>query len=456
MALRIAAISLAPLAAAKTLKVTWSDCAADVGAKGTVTSISPSEVDTATPFEADVTVSVTEGFNSATAKVTGHADHLPFPGITKDLCGDILTCPVAAGDLSGKVTGIDLSTLGKFIAEVDARVVVTADNGDVMGCADLKMTGESWESIVADVNSKAKNWEAAVPDRFSSVEEAAKLLGAFLPGDEHYATPPTREVLEASSLPESFDAREQWPHCGGMADVRDQSACGSCWAFGSTDSFQDRACVATGKDIRYSAEDTAFCSDAGYGCNGGNSAWSWFQETGVVTGGDYTDIGSGSTCLPYSLAPCAHHVPATSKYPECPSSEYPSPSCSGGCSEDGYSTSYKNDKVRASSAYGVSGVSKIQTELMNNGPLYVAFSVYADFPAYKSGVYKHTSGSFLGGHAVELMGWGTMNGEDYWLVKNSWNEQWGDHGFFKIARGTDECGIEDSVSGGEISATVTV
>lgn len=96
--------------------------------------------------------------------------------------------------------------------------------------------------------------------------------------------------------------------------------------------------------------------------------------------------------------------------------------------------------------------SQIQTDLMTNGPLYVAFTVYGDFETYKSGVYKHTTGGMLGGHAVEMIGWGTEGGEDYWLIKNSWNEQWGDGGLFKIARGVNECGIEDSVSGGLISS----
>merc|ERR1712080_359280 len=103
--------------------------------------------------------------------------------------------------------------------------------------------------------------------------------------------------------------------------------------------------------IKYSPEDTGFCSSAGNGCNGGNSAWSWFRSSGVVTGGDYTDRGAGDTCYPYSLAPCAHHVPATSKYPACPSGEYPSPSCKRSCTEGAYTKSYSSDKVRASSSY---------------------------------------------------------------------------------------------------------
>jgi len=317
--------------------------------------------------------------------------------------------------------------------------------------------GKSLVEIATEVNSLQTTWTATVPLKFSSADDVKSYLGAFLPGDAQHKKLPEKTMVSASDadIPKSFDSRTQWPECTVISDIRDQSSCGSCWAFGSTDSFQDRACIATGKDVRYSAEDTAFCSDAGDGCQGGNTAWDWFTYTGVATGGDYTDIGQGDTCLPYSLAPCAHHVPATAKYPACPSGEYPSPQCTGSCSESSYGKSKKEDKLKATDAYSVRGVKNIQTELLNHGPLYVAFTVYDDFPTYKSGVYKRTSSSALGGHAVELIGWGSESGTDYWLVKNSWNEQWGDNGLFKIVRGTDECGIEDDVSGGLIGATPT-
>jgi cathepsin B len=56
----------------------------------------------------------------------------------------------------------------------------------------------------------------------------------------------------------------------------------------------------------------------------------------------------------------------------------------------------------------------------------------------------------MGGHAMRILGWGTEKGEDYWLVTNSWSPQWGLKGFFKIRRGTNECGIETIPAAGLI------
>lgn len=67
------------------------------------------------------------------------------------------------------------------------------------------------------------------------------------------------------------------------------------------------------------------------------------------------------------------------------------------------------------------------------------FTVYEDFMSYSGGVYKHTSGAQLGGHAVKIVGWG----DGYWICANSWGPSWGEKGFFNIAFG--ECGIDSAV-----------
>ena len=119
------------------------------------------------------------------------------------------------------------------------------------------------------------------------------------------------------------------------------------------------------------------------------------------------------------------------------------------CTNEDYNVAYNDDKSRADSSYDVSShESHIMEEIQTNGPVEAAFSVYEDFPTYKSGVYQHTSGGYLGGHAVRMIGWGEENGVKYWLIANSWNEGWGDNGLFKILRGSDECGIESGLVAG--------
>ena len=78
------------------------------------------------------------------------------------------------------------------------------------------------------------------------------------------------------NIPESFDVREAWPECASVVGrVRDQSSCGSCWAFGSTEAFNDRHCIKTGDPkLILSPEDTLSCCHGmscffSQGCNGG-------------------------------------------------------------------------------------------------------------------------------------------------------------------------------------------
>jgi len=309
-----------------------------------------------------------------------------------------------------------------------------------------------FDAIVAEVNSANASWTAEVPSRFGAMSDVKTLCGTWMPGHANYTKTnlPEYEADVNAVFEDSIDWRTKAPQCTVISKIRDQSSCGSCWAFGSTETFEDRRCIATGKDIEFSSDDTAGCCSGMYcgmsqGCNGGqpSAALKWMAKTGVVTGGDFGDIGSGSSCRSYELQPCAHHVPATAKYPVCPKTEY-SIKCNKTC-DSGYSTTYAADKVAEGQAASIYTV-KNMLAAMAKGPISVAFTVYEDFPTYKTGVYKHVSGKALGGHAVEIIGYGNMDSTDYWLVKNSWNDMWGDGGTFKIVRGTNECGIESQVA----------
>lgn len=84
--------------------------------------------------------------------------------------------------------------------------------------------------------------------------------------------------------------------------------------------------------------------------------------------------------------------------------------------------------------------------IFDKGPVSIAFEVVAGFRDYKDGVYvsdvcKNGTGDV--NHAVLAVGFGKCpkTGMDYWIVKNSWGDAWGDAGYFKIQRGTNMCGV---------------
>jgi cathepsin B len=246
--------------------------------------------------------------------------------------------------------------------------------------------------------------------------DAKKLLGT----QESHISKHLDDCLDASvydiigddTIPAEFDARTKWP--GLIHPIRDQQQCGSCWAFSASEVLSDRVAIATGEDSPVlSAEDLVSCDRSDMGCQGGrlDSAWQYMENTGLVT----------DSCFPYTAG--AGNAPA----------------CATQCVDSESFT-----KTKAKSAYAINGATNMQKDIMTNGPIQVAFKVYKSFMTYNSGVYKKHSWEVVpeGGHAVKMVGWGTESGQDYWLVANSWNTNWGLDGFFKIARGDDQCGIE--------------
>jgi cathepsin B len=298
--------------------------------------------------------------------------------------------------------------------------------------------------LIAEINAKTQDWKPYPFSRFTNatLREAKALMGVLPDSEEKWAELPLEEHdLSNYAPPDDFDARTAWPNCKSIGEVRDQAACGSCWAFGAVEAMTDRHCILGQKDWHISAEDmNSCCTNCGMGCNGGypSAAWQYWVSRGVVTGGNYQQKNG---CAAYSIPNCDHHC--TGKYKPC-GEIGPTPKCPTKC-DDG--SSFPADKKKGGRAYGVSGVANIQAEIQKNGPVEAAFTVYNDFLTYKTGVYSHTTGAALGGHAVKILGWGSTP-TPYWLVVNSWNEDWGDQGFFKIKRGNNECGIEGQIVAG--------
>lgn len=149
--------------------------------------------------------------------------------------------------------------------------------------------------------------------------------------------------------------------------------------------MSDRVCIHSKGNIhfRFSADDLVSCCWlCGAGCNGGfpGAAWHYWVRSGLVSGGTYD---SHQGCRPYEIPPCEHHV--NGSRPACNGDDNKTPKCVKEC-QDGYKVSYKQDRHFGKKAYSLrSDQKQIQTEIMTNGPVEGAFTVYADLLQYKSG-----------------------------------------------------------------------
>lgn len=242
-------------------------------------------------------------------------------------------------------------------------------------------------ALVETVNSKAYSWTAGHNWRFASmsIAEVKTLMGVLKGGEK---APPADHYRDIE-VPAQFDARTAWPGCPSIAHIRDQSTCGSCWAFGAVEAMSDRLCVASNQTYtqELSAEDMLSCCilQCGSGCNGGfpTGAWHFFKKHGLTTEDKY----------PYVFPPCEHHINSTHYLP-CGASK-PTPKCDR--------AEETKPRFHGKSVYSVPA-KNIQEEIFTNGPVEAAFTVYADFLTYKSGVYQHVTGAELGGHAIKVMG----------------------------------------------------
>jgi len=338
------------------------------------------------------------------------------------------------------------AALAATVAGVPVRVVPTYG----IELDESKLPAVTQEQVDI-VNAAQTTWVAEKPSRFEGISLATlRKMQGVLPKPDGLEELPVKKVEIIEDLPTEFDARTAWPQCTSIADVRDQASCGSCWAVAASEVVTDRTCIgynATKGNIRLSAQDITSCCGGTtcfgcQGCNGGqpSEALKYFHYHGVVDG--FTYQYSSNDCLDYALPHCNHHEGGP--YPNCTEGGS-TPSCHKQCSNG---KDWTASKHKGEMPYSVpNDEQSIMSELMKNGPMEAAFSVYSDFPTYKSGVYQYTSGSYLGGHAVKLMGWGEDNGVPYWLVANSWNKDWGLDGTFKILRGNTEasCGFQDSL-----------
>ena len=269
-----------------------------------------------------------------------------------------------------------------------------------------------------------KLWEAGIPIKFAdrTRDEITKmffshtLLKPTIP--RYYAADLTDDDLyPPADSPDRLDYRQTHPEC--FFEPEDQSDCSCCYAFATLGALSTRRCIAKldASVVPLSAQHMVSCDHGEAGCQGGgfNTSWAFLETEGAVM----------RDCLPYVSG-------GTGLSGECPTT------CQDG--------TLLNDTIhyKAVSASHLKNYNEIMTSLLNEGPVQTGFYVHEDFLYYVGGIYHKTYGSSIGGHAVLIVGYGSMNNHDYWIVRNSWGSDWGENGYFRILRGTNECGIENN------------
>ena len=273
------------------------------------------------------------------------------------------------------------------------------------------------QRLTEEINQSGSTWTAMKPEEnpfaYMTSEEIKSMMGTKLMSMPEIK-PRFAAYQKEADLPENFDATTdpKTAHC--VHAIRDQASCGSCWAFGATEALSDRFCLA-GVDVILSPEEMVECDKKNMACNGGwlNVAWSFLESHGVCS----------DACQPY--------VSGSGNVPACHDT-----TCDNG-------EEMKHYKCKSGSIVHPTKTDDIKREIYHNGPMEIAFTVYADFMSYKSGVYQHTTGGVMGGHAVKVTGWGVQDGVEYWQCANSWGDKWGEQGSFKIKIG--DCGINNQL-----------
>ncbi|GAB4852247.1 hypothetical protein Ancab_016439 [Ancistrocladus abbreviatus] len=209
------------------------------------------------------------------------------------------------------------------------------------------------------------------------------------------------------SLPDSIDWREK----GAVAPVKDQGSCGSCWAFSTIAAVEGINKIVTGDLISLSEQELVDC-DTTYndGCNGGLMDYAFefiINNGGIDSEDDYPYTALDGRCDQYRKNA---KVVTIDEYEDVP----------------------PNDE-------------KSLQKAVANQPVSVAIEGGGrDFQLYESGIFTGKCGAALD-HGVAAVGYGSENGVDYWIVRNSWGPSWGEDGYIRMERNIDgsngKCGI---------------
>ncbi|WCJ31261.1 cysteine proteinase1 [Euphorbia peplus] len=213
---------------------------------------------------------------------------------------------------------------------------------------------------------------------------------------------------DGDTLPESVD----WREAGAVNPIKDQGSCGSCWAFSTIAAVEGINKIATGELVSLSEQELVDCDRAANaGCNGGlmDDAFQFiFQNGGIDTEADYPYQALDSQCDTTKMNTKAATI-------------------------DGFEDVMPYDENSLKKAVA-------------HQPVSVAIEASGmPFQFYLEGVFSGECGAELD-HGVAIVGYGSENGTDYWIVRNSWGKDWGESGYIRMQRNvvdtyTGKCGI---------------
>lgn len=322
------------------------------------------------------------------------------------------------------------------------------------GCRAHPDYSETWEEFKGKYGKEYANdmeeatrrnyWSANVDFFKTHNEEYENGVHEFSVGENEFADMTTDEIAgyfngfvmdnETSVDGESFDldvsirslpSEVDWRKNGSVTPVKNQLMCGSCWAFSATGSLEGAHFLKTGKLVSLSEQNLVDCSkkEGNLGCFGGlmDKAFKYVKDNGGIdTEESYPyKAKTGKTCL-YNAT------------------------------DNGANLTSWVDIPSKSEA-------DLQKAVATVGPISVAIDAsQKTFHFYKKGVYHDRKCSSVRlDHGVLAVGYGTTSPpaesdkkpQDYWLVKNSWGESWGQKGYIQMARNRrNSCGIATAAS----------
>jgi C1A family cysteine protease len=224
--------------------------------------------------------------------------------------------------------------------------------------------------------------------------------------------------LSGNAVPPSVD----WTTKGAVTPVKNQGQCGSCWSFSTTGSLEGANAIATGKLVSLSEQEFVDCDTVDQGCNGGlmDNAFKYAEANAI-----------------------------------CTEESYPYKAQKGTCQKSSCTVGLAQGSVKGFKDVSPQDIDALMDAIAQQP---VSIAIEADqsvFQLYKSGVLTGTCGTRLD-HGVLAVGYGSLNGQDYWKVKNSWGPSWGLNGYILLEKGKSgggECGIKMQPSYPEVSGT---